>query len=224
MTESDQGEYTLGIGKLLGLFFLVAVLCALSFAVGYTYGRASSRQSAAGLESQPAAVSTPVKASPKTVVVDPSTTNCPEGKNCQPGIPSSQDLSFYNSVKKKEAAAPLSAPKPSKPAPHPAAPQTAKVTPPPAPAKAPEPAPAKSRPAASPVSSGVMVQVAAVSKREDAEALQQALRRKQYPVVITTATTDRLFHVQVGPFNDTKEAEIARARLQGEGYNPILKR
>jgi len=217
MTESDQGEYTLGIGKLLGLFFLVAVLCALSFAVGYTYGRASSRQSAAGPESQPAAVSIPVKPSPKTVVVDPSVTSCPEGKNCQPpGIPSSQDLSFYNSVKKKEAAAPLSAPKPSKPASHPAAPQTAKVTPPPAPAKA--------RPAASSVPAGVMVQVAAVSKREDAEALQQALRRKQYPVVIMTATTDRLFHVQVGPFNDPKEAEITRARLQGEGYNPILKK
>jgi len=225
MTESDQGEYTLGIGKLLGLFFLVAVLCALSFAVGYTYGRASSKQPAPGPESQPAAASAPVKPAPKTVVVEPSAANCPEGKNCQPpGIPSSQDLSFYNSVKKKGAAAPLSAPKASQPQPPPAAPQTAKVTPPPPPAKAPEPAPAKARPAASPVLSGVMVQVAAVSKREDAEALQQALRRKQYPVVITTATSDRLFHVQVGPFNDPKEAETTRARLQGEGYNPILKK
>lgn len=69
-----------------------------------------------------------------------------------------------------------------------------------------------------------MVQVAAVSKREDAEILQQALRRKQYPVVITTAASDRLFHVQIGPFADPKEAEITRSRLQGEGYNPILKK
>ena len=69
-----------------------------------------------------------------------------------------------------------------------------------------------------------MVQVAAVSRREDAVVLQEALRRKQYSAVITTGTGDRLFHVQVGPFTDTKEAESMRSRLQGEGYSPILKK
>jgi cell division septation protein DedD len=70
----------------------------------------------------------------------------------------------------------------------------------------------------------MMVQVAAVSRREDAEVLQDALRRKQYPVLIITVPGDKLFHVQIGPFSDPKEAETTRSRLQGDGYNPILKR
>ena len=36
--------------------------------------------------------------------------------------------------------------------------------------------------------------------------------------------TDKLFHVQVGPFSDIKDAESMRTRLTGDGYNPIVKR
>jgi cell division septation protein DedD len=69
------------------------------------------------------------------------------------------------------------------------------------------------------------VQVAAVSKQEDAEALVSALKKKQYPVFATNNTpNDKLYHVQVGPFSDLKEAEDMRAKLISDGYNPILKR
>jgi DedD protein len=72
---------------------------------------------------------------------------------------------------------------------------------------------------------GYVVQVAAVSKQEDAEALQNTLRQKQYPVfVLGNSPTDRLFRVQVGPFQSLEEAEAARARLVGDGYNPILRK
>ena len=71
---------------------------------------------------------------------------------------------------------------------------------------------------------GYMVQVAAVTKQEDADALVNALRKKQYPVFVTTVATDKLFHVQVGPFPDAKDAEAMRARLLGDGYNPIVKK
>jgi cell division protein FtsN len=33
-----------------------------------------------------------------------------------------------------------------------------------------------------------------------------------------------LFHVQVGPFTDIKEAEGVRSKLVSDGYNPILKK
>jgi cell division septation protein DedD len=33
-----------------------------------------------------------------------------------------------------------------------------------------------------------------------------------------------LFHVQVGPYADVKEAEAIRSRLVGAGYNAFLKR
>jgi len=72
---------------------------------------------------------------------------------------------------------------------------------------------------------GYFVQVAAVSKQEDADALVDALKKKQYPAfVASVATADKLFHVQVGPYSDVKEAEAMRTRLVGDGYSPILKR
>jgi cell division septation protein DedD len=71
---------------------------------------------------------------------------------------------------------------------------------------------------------GYAVQVAAVSKQEDADALVEALKKKSYQVFIASQGTDKLFHVQVGPFNDIKDAEATKAKLTGDGYNPIVKR
>jgi cell division septation protein DedD len=68
------------------------------------------------------------------------------------------------------------------------------------------------------------VQVAAVSKQEDADALVDALKKKQYPAFVASASNDKLFRVQVGPFSDVKEAEGMRTKLIGDGYNPILKK
>jgi len=71
---------------------------------------------------------------------------------------------------------------------------------------------------------GYFVQVAAVSKQEDAEALVESLKGRQYAAFILNPSLDKLFHVQVGPFADIKEAESARAKLVSDGYNPILKK
>jgi len=66
--------------------------------------------------------------------------------------------------------------------------------------------------------------VAAVSKQEDADALVEALKGHQYQAFIATPGADKLFHVQVGPFADIKDAEATRAKLVADGYNPILKK
>jgi cell division septation protein DedD len=71
---------------------------------------------------------------------------------------------------------------------------------------------------------GYFVQVAAVSKQEDAEALVEALKGRQYSAFIANPSPDKLFHVQIGPFADPKEAESTRAKLMNDGYNPILKK
>lgn len=82
-----------------------------------------------------------------------------------------------------------------------------------------------SAPDVKPASSGpYTVQVAAVSKQEDAQSLVSALQKKQYPVFMTNVPGDTLFHVQVGPYNDPKDAEAMRSRLAAEGYDAILKR
>ena len=68
-----------------------------------------------------------------------------------------------------------------------------------------------------------MVQIAAVSHREDADLMVGSLTRKGYAVVVHTEPQDKFFHVQVGPFANKKDAEAIRQRLSGDGYNAILK-
>ena len=68
-----------------------------------------------------------------------------------------------------------------------------------------------------------MVQVAAVSKQEDAEILKSALQKKQYPVFVANSTADALYHVQVGPFSNQQDADTMRNRLSADGYNAIVK-
>lgn len=87
-------------------------------------------------------------------------------------------------------------------------------------------APAENAPAdpsLSPPTSGFFVQVAAVTKPEDAEALVDALKKKSYPAFSVNAP-DKFFHVQVGPYPDVKDAEAMRTKLVSDGYNPILKK
>src|SRR6202142_4205875 len=78
--------------------------------------------------------------------------------------------------------------------------------------------------AAAPPVNGYYVQVAAVSKPEDAEALVDALKKKQYPAFSINTPTDKLIHVQVGPYVDIKDAELMRGKLVSDGYTPILKK
>ena len=89
---------------------------------------------------------------------------------------------------------------------------------------APTPAANSSEPLAEPTGN-YFLQVAAVTRQEDAEALVSALRKRQYAVfAVSNAPTDRLFHVQIGPFGNPKDAEALRTKLVGDGYNPIVKK
>jgi cell division septation protein DedD len=68
------------------------------------------------------------------------------------------------------------------------------------------------------------VQVAAVTRQEDADALVEALKKKEYPAFSNNASVDKYYRVQVGPYADFKDAEAMRARLVSDGYNPIVKK
>ena len=71
----------------------------------------------------------------------------------------------------------------------------------------------------------ITVQVAAVTKQEDADVLVAALRRKNYPVFVAPGTSvDNLYHVQIGPFAELKDAEAMKSKLAGDGYNAIVKK
>ena len=199
MNSSQDTEITLGTAKLLGLFFGLVMVCAVFFALGYTLGRKSDSSLTVSAAAAPQVSSSRAK---------------PAGA----GSNASQSMSFYKSVEQKDSNAqltPASADAGSGPA------QTST-------ASAPEAQPQTANPpdpmAPIPMG-GYFVQVAAVSKQEDAESLVDALKKKEYPAfVANSATTDKFFRVQLGPFGDIKEAEAMRSRLVNDGYNPILKK
>lgn len=190
-------EITLGTGKLLGIFFLMVVICAAFFTMGYLFGRGSTTTSA----------STTIVSTVPTSGGNPANKPSAGGnKPSETAPPVTANSSIANSSASQA----------------PATPQPTLV-----PVKAPDDSgsatpPAETRPAPN---ASYMVQVAAVSRQEDAEILVNALRKKQYPVLmVANVPGDSLFHVQVGPFSDPKEAEAMRSRLAGDGYNAIVKK
>jgi DedD protein len=205
MTSSQDTEITLGTGKLLVLFFGLVAICALFFALGYSLGR----------KSEPSLAAVGTTSAPQT---SPNASKSSSGTN--QANPQATPMTFYKSVEQKEASPELT----------PAADSKTDTTP--APANA---APAGAAPAQTPAANtpdpnttlpttGYLVQVAAVSKQEDADALVDALKKKQYPAFVAPAAPDKLFRVQVGPFPEIKDAEAMRTRLIGDGYSPILKK
>jgi len=203
--DSDQvrdTEITLSTGKLLFIFFALAILCGVFFTMGYLLGKStsaggrteivSSVPSGGSAAGKPSAGNKPAQNQPQTCP--------PESPNCAPVAPAAGDAS---STKNPDAST--------------AQPSSAGKT----------PDQSNSQAAGTDAKNGTggsfMVQVAAVSKQEDAEILKTALQKKQYPVFIANSAGDPLFHVQVGPFTDRKDAEAMKTKLAADGYGAIVK-
>ncbi len=238
--EEQDREFTLSTGTVLGIFFALALVCAVFFGFGYSMGRKSGQASA-----EASAPATP--ATSDVAVSKPS-----------PGSPAVQSIPGYLSQSEVDAAnrsgsnqgykatsttgtttvvvptAVPESPRPSKP--------TALTGPSPSGTVAAAPAigtsapverrPADIRPAtvaaAAPAAAAGSattnyVQIAAVSHQEDADVLLSALKRRGYSVFARPGETDKLIHVQVGPFASRKDADAMRLRLAGDGYNAIVK-
>ena len=198
MGQAEDAEITLGTGKLLAMFFALVVICAIFFGLGYSLGRSGAKPAEAAVDpaTAPAAAATSSGLKPSAV------------KAGATAPADNSELTFYKSVEQNQ--------------PDPQLPATASAASSPAPSN---PAPASAPlELTKPAPGAIVVQVAAVSKQEDAEILMKALQKKQYPVFVTPVDGDKLFHVQVGPFVDQKEAENMKTKLTGDGYSPILKR
>jgi DedD protein len=232
---SDDTEITLGMGKLLGLFFLLAAICGVFFSIGYSLGKSTGREQA--LNDLPA--NTAVESTASTSGDDkPSATIAmkssgePAAEAQAANAKTSADLTFYKAVKQSDAATHLSGN------------QTVDTT---ADAEKPllkENAAVKKKDVIASNDAGTkvpsemkratpvtgpgtfVVQIAALSREDDAVALAGALRKKSYNVFVVNnpITNDKLYHVQVGPFASLLEADAMKLKLTGEGYNPIVKR
>jgi DedD protein len=195
MAEGQDTEITLGTGRLLGLFFGLVVVCGIFFGLGFSLGR-NSVKSGLVLQETPSASSPAANGG---------------GAKSMAGTPERVVPAAAEQTSAADNSQAAQAPPPV-------------VTSPGATATSTTPAPELSKPVAPSSGSGYTVQVAAVSKQEDADALVDALKKKAYPVFVASASSDKLFHVQVGPFGEIKDAEAMKAKLMGDGYNPIVKR
>ena len=236
---SEDTEITLGTGRLLGLFFLLAAVCGAFFAIGYSLGKSSAREQALNDQAAPSSEAAKAAEGGKK----PSAIVAVKGKQpAQDETASAKgqnDLTFYKSVQQDQPDTKLTQ------AAVPQAASTTKSQGPPAPEPEASPKPAAAVAAGTPVptalagpgseaahtTSGVdrgafMVQIAAVTKQEDAQALADALKKKSYSVFVVNnpSGTDKLFHVQVGPFSSLPDAEAMKVKLTSDGYNPIVKR
>jgi DedD protein len=222
-------ELTLGSGTLLLIFFGLVALCGLCFGTGYAVGRrsvpliASAAQPPlppSGSLSKPSATTPPVPA-----------TDVPAAP-VDAGVPSATATSAPNSAPVANPGASPAAVAPSLPAalsnpPNlPVQPQVRPAFP------VASTAPPSTQPVAQPVAQSVqpalsppallMVQIAAVSKVEDAATLVNALRKRGYAVTARREPADNLIHVRIGPFTTREEALRWQQKLLNDGYNAII--
>jgi len=202
---SEDTEITLGTGKMLFLFFALVALCAVFFGMGFKVGRNSARGSDLAQTALGNISGSTTSSGTKPSATTPGMTfyKAVGQNNPDPQLSGASSASTTQSAS-GAAAAPTASSTPT--------------TPPPA-----TTSPANSTDSLT-TTNGYLVQVAAVTKQEDADALVDALKKKLYPAFASANAVDKLVHVQVGPFSDIKQAEDTRTKLMNDGYNPILKK
>jgi len=207
-------EISLGAATILGIFLVLALICAVFFAFGYTMGRRSATPQTAPIPSEPAATlsSNTSKPSPGSAAIA-----TPPSSKYAPDAPTAKDESSTNPQEPLPTPTTKTVAFDSLPTSNPA------VKPAIIPASATRPAPAPIPTVAPSTPGAPLVQVAAVSHQEDADILLSALKRRGYAVTVRHEPQDKLLHVQIGPFATKKDAETMRQRLLSDGYNAIVK-
>jgi len=199
--EPADREISLGMPTILGIFFALALICAVFFGAGYTMGRKSAQTVAVPAE----APLTATTGSPKPTAGSPAAS------------PAATPVSLPSSaVVVPNGPTPAAPPQPA--AKSTANPADAMIVGDKPPAAVVQPATYNPQPGTS-----FMVQVAAVSSQDVADIELAALQKKGYAVVIHHEPQDQLLHIQIGPFATRKDADAMRARVLADGFNAIVK-
>jgi DedD protein len=210
--EQDR-EISLSTTTILGIFFALALLCAVFFGFGYSMGRKSAQPVSSG-------------SSEVTTRSENSNSKPAPGSPAGPSTPSDGRATDETPSSIRPLDSPNAASEDSTPPPTPVkavvtSPRSnvpADVTPKPAT----KPAGIVPVAAALPSPGSSVVQVAAMSHQEDADVVAIDLKRRGYTVAVRHEPQDKLFHVQIGPFANKKEADAMRQRLQTDGYNNAI--
>jgi DedD protein len=207
--EQDR-EISLSTTTILGIFFALALLCAVFFGFGYSMGRKSA-QPVSGASSEVTTKSE--NSNSKPAPGSPANPSTSSALRQAPGEAQS-DIVPLDSQNAAAQASPLTPSLVKTVATSPRSEMTSKFATKTAgiiPVAAALPSPGSS-----------VVQVAAMSHQEDADVVAVDLKRRGYTVAVRHEPQDKLFHVQIGPFGNKKEADSMRQRLQTDGYNNAI--
>jgi DedD protein len=223
--RGGAGERVLESRHVIGLFMLMLVFSGVFFALGYVMGR-NQYDGQVRAASNPRATpdpfvspkqDAPAKRSknspPPATATSAPPSDAPSDENSQP----SSDWGFYNSGK----VAPDDRLRPA----------TGNASPSTAPAIANNKTPSHASNVSSKSASTTVqapagtyvLQVAALRKEADAQAIAASLLKKKFPAFVVSPTSDKYFHVQVGPYSDAKSAEAAKKGLENAGFKAIVK-
>jgi DedD protein len=236
----SNADLTLGIGSLLSIFFGVVLICGIFFGFGYSMGRRNARTTAPAAPTPEQSASAPLppnelSGAPLKPQEPDSNAQVPNATPAENKAPENAQASTRNHPKQNDQGTENAtrAPAPSKTsqaseasnAPSLSAVPVAHGAATPAKPHASINAPLAQAEGDSPIIPGhpIMVQIAAISRQEDAEVLASALRKHGFSPTVRPGTTDKLFHVQVGPFTDKTQAEAMKQHLLADGYNAIMK-
>ncbi len=212
-----SAELSLGMGTLIGVFFGLALVCGVFFGFGYMMGHRTPGPyvSSEPLYVAPKSVGTPAAPKPSALVpeqpLDAARVVLPAATQSTTVTAPVQQTTQPQQTTSLQTAA-TTAPE----SPKPAAVQKVATT------LIPAPTAAIPQPASASVGT-IMVQIAAVKNRPDAEALADALRKNGFTPTIRTEPQDKLLHVQVGPFSNRDEAKAMRQKLSSAGYDAFIK-
>jgi len=230
--ERQDSEVTLSTGTLLAIFFGLVVVCGVFFGFGYSMGRHTSdaKAAAAQVAAPPASeetASAPSHPKPSALELLPA----PAAQSATSGDDSAPRTVVVDQSSADSEPAVKTPPKAAATRPAVAPSQSAAATQSqPVPKLVMASSPSVTAPRSTPASlakpatkSTIMVQIAAISHPEDAEALVAALKKRGYAVAVHTEPQDKLLHVQVGPFATREDAVAMRQKLLSDGYNAIIK-
>jgi cell division protein FtsN len=202
MKNNETGEFELVLGnrQLLSGFFIVVILFAVFFVMGYIVGRNSTpaTQLAASHDQNSGA------AAPSAARPQPASGTVPEPQNppSANAEPPKEDTGGSAASEPQPTTKPAQSPPPKTEPPAPATPAAPTTV---------EPAPGET-----------YLQVSSL-KQEVAETVARTLKDKGFPAVLSPGPPGKT-RVLVGPYSDLAKLGQAKAELERLGFQPFVKR
>lgn len=221
--QIEAAEIHLNTGTILAIFLAAALISAVFFGLGYSFGVGgkwkSSAAPVASVAQVPADTGSGMAFSAKPAPGSRFGSAAMASANVKPAVETNEHASARGSAPSLQRVA---ATVPAHATPHamPAVRQAEKVK---LPARVSAQAASAKASANISANGAFMVQVGAIGNRKDARLLVTALRHDGFHAGIYPGARDKFLHVQIGPFKTREQAQTMRHKVAASGYHALLK-